>query len=516
MNATAQRPETGDRAILARWRRHYDRWAAACYHILDKTGQLVQLRLNRVQRAIGAAELVALEARGEARLFVLKARQGGVSTDQQARALHCCWSWPGANAMTLASTKDDTEKLFGITTRAIEHFPRRALPHLGEAQTHEITFTGLDSSFWTGTGSSKRAGRGLTIRRLHMSEFAFYDDPLGALNAATPALVPRDSVVVLETTGSGHGSPAHEFWRLAADGGTSYVPLFFPWWECDPRHYRLPLLAPDELGAIEPEERLLVERHGLALEQIKWRRQKMRDMGRADFLSEYAEDPETCWLAVGGLFYDVETIHALEARVPRPREVLLNGTLELYEEPPAGERVVIGCDTAEGGGGDRSTWVARSFPSWRLLAQFADNRIAPDPLADLLNEWGRRFQAFQVIEKNAHGITVLRRLRDVHDYPEAELYHRVALDAPEQDQRARLGWATTAESKPLMLDAGRQLMQAALEGRAGPLTRACLRDAYSVRRDVNGRLDLNGKDVLVSEMLAWLGRTQRLPPLELW
>jgi hypothetical protein len=66
-------------------------------------------------------------------------------------------------------------------------------------------------------------------------------------------------------------------------------------------------------------------------------------------------------------------------KAPKPREILLGGTLELYREKPEGERVIIGCDTAEGGGGDRSTWTARAFPSWKLLARFADSRIEPDP-----------------------------------------------------------------------------------------------------------------------------------------
>jgi hypothetical protein len=86
----------------------------------------------------------------------------------------------------------------------------------------------------------------MTIKRFHGSEFAFWDDPEGTLGAVTPGLVPMNSVVVLETTASGYGSPAHVFWQEAKARG--YEPLFFAWWECDRANYRLPLLAMTSSG----------------------------------------------------------------------------------------------------------------------------------------------------------------------------------------------------------------------------------------------------------------------------
>ena len=46
------------------------------------------------------------------------------------------------------------------------------------------------------------------------------------------------------------------------------------------------------------------------------------------------------------------------------------GALERYGEP-FGEKVVIGSDTAEGVGQDRSTWTARTYPDRRLLAMLS-------------------------------------------------------------------------------------------------------------------------------------------------
>jgi hypothetical protein len=487
-------------------KRDYERWAARCYRIRDKLGKIRPLVLNSGQRRVGEVEREELARKGECRGFILKARQGGFSTDQQARALHQVWSQPNFDALTLAYTKEDTEKLFGITTRAIEHFPRSLLPSMGDKTTSQISFPGLDTQFYTGTAGSKRTGRGMTLKRLHGSEFAFWTDPLNTLATVGGGLVPG-SVVWLETTASGFDSPAHVFWRECAKRG--YRTLFFPWWECDRLTYRLPLLEPDELGTLDEEEGELVARRGLDREQIKWRRKQIAEYGRQFFLTEWAEDEESCWAAVGGMFYDATLLKALMLKAPEPIETHLNGALRIYSQLLPGERAIMGGDTAEGTvTGDRSTQVYRAFPSWRLLADYEDSRVEPKEYAAIANTWGRHFgQAFLVIEKNAHGITVLRHLRDDHTYPKAQIYHRATLDNAQNEKLERIGWATTAESKPIMLDAGRDLLNAARDGLASVPSRSALRDAFGVRRGADNKYDLNGKDMLVAEMLAWIGRS---------
>lgn len=387
----------------------------------------------------------------------------------------------------------------------MEHFPPALLPALGPRETREISFPGLDTHFYTGTAGAKRSGRGLTIRRFHGSEFAFWADPEGTLGTVTPALVPRGSVVVLETTASGLDSPGHVFWKDARERG--YRTVFIPWWDCDPVHYRLVLLAADELGKLEPDERELMTRFGLDLEQVKWRRSKMAELGRSKFLTEYAEDEDSCWAAVGGLYYETDLVAGLLRQAPQPIRTDRNGALEIYAELPAGERAILGCDTSEGAGQDSHAIVARAFPSWKLLSVYKDATIPPEELAGVLNQLGRGYGgALLVVEKNMHGITVLRKLRDVHDYPVDRIYHRIPLDKGNERHGDRIGWATTGETQPLLLDAGRELLTAAASGRAGIPSRWALRDAMAVRRDQLGKVSLTGKDTLVAEMLAWVGR----------
>lgn len=494
----------------------YSQWAKL-FMIRDKDNNLVPLELNEVQEEIGRVEKEELALHGQARIYVLKARQGGVTTDQQARNLHCIWSTPGANTLTIAHAREDTDKIFQITRRAIQNFEKTLLPALGRGEAKEITFVDLDSRFWTGTAGAKRVGKGITLTRFHGSEFAFWENPEESLGNITPALIPRGSVVVLETTPDQYGSEAHKFWQRSKEGETGYRCLFFPWWRCDRKNYRKELSSPDELGALTDEEKSLVEAHSLELDQIKWRRLKIKEIGRSRFIREYPEDDETCWITAGDKFYDSDTIEILLRKTPTVIDTAYGGKIKIYGSRAMRvgggivyEDVIIGADVAEGstsGVTDRTTWTARSFPSWRLLSQFSSNRIEPTEFASLLYTWAmdKYGEALLVVEKNFHGITVLRALRDTLKYPKKSLYHRTPLSKVIDQYTDYLGWTTTAESKPLMLDYGSQILNAARDGYIEVPTRDTLIDALAVTEGV-----LTGRDLLVSEILSWIGREYRV------
>lgn len=497
---------------VATLRADYPRWARRVMKILDKRDRIVPLVLKSIQRRMGEIELEELVRYGMARLFSLKGRQGGITTDQQGRNLHAIWSCPGAKCLTLTDNQKRTDATFEITRFAIEKAPHELLPRMGPAGTREISFPALNSIFWTGTAGATEVGRGLTLKRLHGSEFAFWREPKKTLNAAAPALERPGTTIVLETTAAGYGSEAHAFWEEAVPGGNGYRQIFFPWWDCDWEIYQTPLDEPDELGALDEEEQQLVALHGLTLPHLKWRRKKIREKGRAEFLQEYAEDPDSCWIAAGGMFYDADLLKALQlraqARVPVRTE--LAGALKIYSELQPGEHAIAGSDTGEGTSstGDRSTAVFRASTNWRLLATYEDRRVQPKEFAGILNTWGRVFsQALLVVEKNMHGITVLRHLRDDLEYPLSALYHRPTLDNAQNEKRDMIGWATTGESKPIMLDAGREFFNAARDGVADAPSLEAIVDAFGVRRGDDGKYDLNGKDMLVAEMLCWIGRT---------
>jgi hypothetical protein len=214
------------------------------------------------------------------------------------------------------------------------------------------------------------------------------------------------------------------------------------------------------------------------------------------------------------MFFDATLLRGLKLSAPAPFETTHDG-VRIYARYEGDEPIVIGADTAEGGGGDRSTFVARGFKTWKLYADYESSSIEPIPFAALLNKVGRAHgTALLVIEKNMHGITVLRELRDEFHYPIGSIYHRRSHDKTQkhEEEQSKIGWATTAESQPLLLDAGRELFQAVKDGYASCPSNPAITDAFGVRRDEKGKVSLTGQDVLVAEMLAWVGRTT--PPAQ--
>lgn len=493
--------------------------------VLDPVTRLGQWKVRQAERE-------QLRRRGKSRLYVLKGRRAGVTTWAQAENAHeVHWHEP-RNVWTFAHTDAKVSELFEITKLAYERYPQPALiPPRIPRDAAELSFR-HNSHFRIGTAGSVNIGRGSAINRAHVSEFAFVSSPIEFLKGLLPAVNEIDgSRVVLETTASAFGSPAHEEWKKAVAGKSNFEALFLPWWECRPADYRQPLLDPDELGELSGEERALVERHGLGLEQIKWRRERMLDPGgESGFLQEFAEDDEGCWEAGEGLRFDAATLRLLvqHAESVAPVVPQAGDTPALYYQEGStplgpGERAIIGADVAEGGGGDSSVWVAREFKSWRPIASFSSAYINPEDYGGHLAKWGRELSddsgqpAFLVPERTGLGSATLRALRDTAKYPLRSIYHRAPIDSDREKKTDRLGWHTSGGptgTKHLLVSAFESWIadcRNRLNGRPSepvglPLIET-LRDAFAVQRADGGAVVLNGRDHLVAESLALMGRS---------
>lgn len=500
---------------IQQYRLDFPAWSAANFTIRNKEQQLIRMALRPAQRMVMEREAAQKKKQGRVRQYQLKARQGGFTTYHQARALHLIWSTVGIDCLTVADKQQRTEKIFEITNRAIRYFPPKLLHEMGSKRSHEVSFKDMESSFYTDTAGSGNPGMGMTIGRLHCSEFAHFENPRAVLAASSPAVVP-DGTIVLETTASMFDSEPHEFWREAVNGENGYDAVFIPWWECDPDLYRMPLDEEDELGHLSDEERHLMGTFGLNKEQIKWRRANMREYGVAYFLREYAEDPETCWMAAGELFYDADLLKWLLDRAPADPEEdpRVKGLRHFRKVLPGVERMLIGADTAEGGAKDSFAWNAESYPSGTPMSTYRNNKITPEDFADELNKYARQHNfPILIIEKNLHGITVLRRLRDKHRYPIERLFHRMTHGQDNQRPTREIGWYTSAETKPLILDGVRQRLLAAKAGRMPIPSKSFIRECFTIRYEKDGTVKLTGKDLFVSGGLSWQGRNYPLIPL---
>jgi hypothetical protein len=268
-----------------------DEFAAARLKILDKSKRLVPFIYNETQRDL----MNNLTGRD----LVLKARQEGVSTAVQGMLYQEAVTGT-ATTMTLAHDDDGTQKLRRIAERFYKHDPQKG--QRGAANARLTTYTANDSEAMIATAGNKTSGRSATLSHLHGSEVAFWPDAETLISAVLEAGNPN---AILESTPNGAQGYFYDLCMEALDGNSVWHLHFYPWWMDS--GYRL-ALDPGEVIAFTEEEMALVVKHGLTVEQIKWRRDKQRTLKHL-FIQEYPEDPRTCFLRSGfGYFGDISAV----------------------------------------------------------------------------------------------------------------------------------------------------------------------------------------------------------------
>jgi hypothetical protein len=215
---------------------------------------------------------------------------------------------------------------------------------------------------------------------------------------------------------------------------------FFSWW-MEPR-YRTKAVRE---ASLTEEERELMNRHRLDLEQIGYRRQIRADF-RGLARQEYAEDEESCFLASGDSVFELGAIETRLVTVQTPVEVRRNGELEIWLPPLKGKQYLVAVDPAGGGSeGDYSAAQVLELETGLQCAEFAGHMGGLE-LARLVAELAVEYnRAWLVVERNNHGSGILALIETACGY---ERIYR---------QGGQAGWLTTSMSRPAALgrlDAG--------------------------------------------------------------
>lgn len=446
-----------ERRIRQKLKDDFAHYASRCLKIRSKDGSVIPFALNEAQQFILKECMRQKEERGRVRKILLKGRQQGASTLLEGLAYHFTTHRKGTTAFVLAHEEASSQALFDMTKRYHEHCPTLVKPETSNSNAKELRFSRLDSVFKLGTAGNKQIGRGNTIQFLHASEVAFwpqggYDLLAGVLQAVPPQ---DDTWVVLESTANGVGGSFYESWQAASQGEGEYEPIFVPWyWQPE---YRLT----DPNFEASPEEREIAERFGLDDEQLAWRRAKIFELKSEDlFRQEYPLFAEEAFIFSGRPVFLPTLIETLQDRTESPTRYRITsegdfeqdekGALRVWAPPSSERRYVIGGDVAEGlSHGDFS--VLQVLDDRGSLVASWHGHIPPDELGRVAGFLGKRYrQALIGIERNNHGLTSLTALRDNGYQP---LYVEEVVDrTSEGRQNQRLGWMTTARSKPLIID----------------------------------------------------------------
>lgn len=428
-------------------------WIEANLWIRTKGREVVPFHFNWAQSDYYAHRTLAD--------IILKPRQLGFTTLISALFFADCLLRPNTASVIVAHDFDSTERIFRIIKLFFEHLPEEEKAEAGQPQyesRREFYWPKIGSSYFVGTAGSLRFGHGLTISNLHCSEVSRWTHPEESLVGLLEA-VPAGGRVVLESTAYGVGNHFHDLWIDAKAGRNRFRSQFYVWFE-DPT-YAIPGPA---LSVLTEDELALKQRWKLSDDQIRWRREKQREL-RVRFPEQYPEDDGSCFLTTGRCCFDMAALLKQQRRAAGlsfERVATLAGRkgssvavaparLLVWAKPEKGARYVIGADIAEGlEGRDASAACVLERKSGRQVAEL-HGWVSPERFAHLLDALGRWYNVASVgVERNNHGHSTLNTLRNVCRYP--QLYRYVRYDAGSRSQTATLGWPTDAQTKPILVD----------------------------------------------------------------
>lgn len=415
----------------------------ALLDIIPKSGARQKFHLNHIQK------LFCVERTG--RDVVLKPRQIGFTTLEQARDIWHMLTFPGARVVATCQSLQDNSplKLLSSNYRTMFEGLERAGVQLNfrSKSATEWTLADRDASLrilpaGASEASASKKGRAGTITRLHLTETAFYEYADTTLNALLECVPGRQfgSEIVSESTANGASGYFFRQCQKASTGESSYKLHFYPWWLQS--EYQTPL-DPGETIKPETEEEAVAEKEGVSPEQIKWYREKVADKGQDKTNQEYPCDPETCFLVSGRTFFDMGAITRLLRTTARePIDFRRSKAIRIYKKPEKGAEYIFSLDCSEGIGQDPSGGLMYRRDTGEHVATL-DGQFAPEDAAresvKLCKEYNN---AYLVIERNNHGHSAINTVNNELKYK--QLY---------RDRKTRRhGWDTNAVTRPVMLD----------------------------------------------------------------
>lgn len=403
-------------------------------------------------------------------IIILKARQMGISTIVAADFFSDVIFTKNVAARIMAHDKLTGELLFNIYRYFWDNLDPRVQPTLGigKREGTRLVFRegsdrtrGLNSEIEvlvpkeassSGTG---QLGRGSTSQYLHISELAFWENPSASLSSLMHSFADKpNSKCIIESTAVKAGDFFYNEWKRAVEGKSDFHPLFIPWFVHS--EYQRAFRTPEERESFAKtiqssnddeygNEALLMERFGLSLEQLNWRRRTIRNKCHGDirvFQSEYPSTAEEAFQYAKGNFLngvkmsvyiqgsyppvcqgDFVSSGVISKPVlkPSPHGYVAIWSSKNDPEPHPFAEYVIGVDVSENlPSRDYSAAVVIRRLPLKVVARLRGNdfRIPlTEEFCEQLALLARYFNDAKIlVEANSIGQEVIRRLREIEGY----------------------------------------------------------------------------------------------------
>lgn len=376
---------------------------ASLLHIDNKEGIVVPFKFNRMQ--------LHFHTHKGHRNIILKHRQGGMSSSILADMFTDCIVIPHTPCAVVSHEGRATQRLLDRVQFYYDTM-QPPKPAIGAESRSEKSFPDKHSSIYIGTAGARAFGRGDTIRKVLLSELAWYEDGEKILNGVEDA-VPMTGEINIECTPNGEDNIFYDRWIKAREGKSPYKAFFFPWWWSD--DYRIPegseLALPEDMGELSytGEELELIELHNLDEEQIRWRRWKIAEKSGL-FWQEYPEDEVSCFITIGDPVFDQYVLNDLASSCYDGTKHEGGWTFWIPPDEDKKKQYIIAGDSSAGSPNGSYSAAVVLDQNWRVCATF-QGRVEPNTFAHILKEMGLWYNTAQiVVERNFTGYAVLAAL----------------------------------------------------------------------------------------------------------
>lgn len=344
------------------------------------------------------------------RNICLKPRQVGLTTwFTLVRLFLPSMIEPGTNSLLISQNGEYASKHFSMLRRAYKLFGAKDpanpdvntltkslhsnLLHTAYSNRRELILDQLDNTIHIASAEVEETGQGITLHRVVCSETARWPGTPEETLANLKEAIVLGGTLDLESTANGLGGYFFEEYQRAERAESDFVAHFHPWW-WQPE-YRIALTdeqsAEMEADLAEDERKLMYKFH-LELEQIAFRREKKKSL-RHNFDEKYPEDAITCFLISGSTYFDKEIVRArlMELADLIPVRSFAGGSAKIFKARIPGRRYIIGADPASGRQVgtelDSSAAVVIDYDTGEQVASYME-QLSPEDFALDLEQLG--------------------------------------------------------------------------------------------------------------------------------
>lgn len=408
--------------------------------------------------------------------ITLKARQIGFSTLAAFTMWWVTYFHNDRPVYALSKTEREAQKLLDKVKYGMDRLPdwmKERGPNVLQKTLQKVTF---DNDSTIECLPATDPARGESAYMIFVDEWAHFEDAERAWAAIEPAADIGGRVHALSSA-NGSGNLFHTMYVAAETGTSEFKNIFFPW------------------NAV-PER------------NAAWYATKKRSMLEWQLHQEYPSTPNEAFIKSGNPVFDIDVLMAMETDDPNHRGYLhptgprsselhfdSDGPLQVWELPRTMGKYVVGADVAEGlEHGDYSVAHVIDIESGKVVAKWRGH-IDPDLFGSHVLWYLGWFYNYALMgpEVNNHGLTTVSALSN-KGY--GNMYYRSTYDERTMKKGKKLGWLTTAKSKPLMVDELVRAMrpEASEDGGYIPFTAELdLRDSETVGELMTFRRDIDGK-----------------------